>query len=337
MIGRLVVLAMLVWGKAALAAPVPPPPEGFAGGQYIDGRGCVFTRDGAGWAARLDGQGQGLCGFPPSLDTRRTDPDTERVLPLSVAPPPDIETLLMEQLARDLRPGEWSGDPRPAEIRREPEPARAPNPLQTALQDALDMAPALRQASGLSGNLDLCARLGYRPDAEGVAQGSTLGLCPGMRAETMPSALSIGARASAERATPAPTPAPVAVSARPQQAAPARPSAASASAPAPRAPARVAPAPTATAPARPAIAVNGPEMIPPWARYVQIGAYSDDAKADAALHQLAARGYPAGQGRAQGGTAQLRLIMAGPFGDRQSLITALNDLRRNGYPGAVAR
>ena len=29
--------------------------------------------------------------------------------------------------------------------------------------------------------------------------------------------------------------------------------------------------------------------------------------------------------------------MAGPFTDRQSLIAALNDLRANGYPKAVAR
>lgn len=328
MIGRWWVLAMLVWGGAAMASPAPPPPADFAGGQYIDGQGCVFVRDGGEWAARMDGQGQRICGFPPSLDTRRSDPDSERILPLTAVPPPDMETLLMDQLARDLRPGEWSGDARPIETRTEPAPARAPNPLQTALQDALAAAPALRQASGLSGSPDLCARLGYRPDPDGAAQGSTLGLCPGMRAETMPSALTVGARGTMAEATP------VGVAARPRQATPARPAAAAA-ARRMSAPARTAPAPIA-APKAP-VASNGPEMIPPSARYVQIGAYSDEGRATAALRSLAARGYPAGQGRTTGGSSDMRLIMAGPFGDRQSLITALNDLRRNGYPAAVAR
>lgn len=319
MIGRWWVLAMLIWGGTAAAQPVPPPPDGFAGRQYIDAQGCVFTRDGEAWAARMDGQGQAICGFPPSMGVRRTDPDTERVLPLTLAPPPDMETLLLEQLARDLRPGEWSGDPRPAEVRFEPVPARAPNPMQTALQDALAMAPALRQASGLSGSPDLCARLGYRPDPGGAAQGSTLGLCPGMRAEGMASALSAGARSPEPQAMPAaPTP-PAAVAARARPLAPAAP---------------VRRASTAKA-AKPVVAAERPEMIPPSARYVQIGAYADPDKAAAALRSLAAQGYPAGQGRSDG--AALTLIMAGPFGDRQSLITALNDLRRNGYPAAVAR
>ena len=81
MIGHLRVLAMLLLGGAAQAAPTPPPPADFAGTQYIDGNGCVFTRSGTDWTARQDGQGQALCGFPPSLDVRRTDPLTERALP----------------------------------------------------------------------------------------------------------------------------------------------------------------------------------------------------------------------------------------------------------------
>ncbi|WP_231714318.1 hypothetical protein [Paracoccus liaowanqingii] len=52
---------------------------------------------------------------------------------------------------------------------------------------------------------------------------------------------------------------------------------------------------------------------------------------------MAARGYSVGQGRVKGDASPLRLIMAGPFADRRALIVALNDLRRNGYPGAVAR
>ena len=78
-------------------------------------------------------------------------------------------------------------------------------------------------------------------------------------------------------------------------------------------------------------------MIPASARYVQVGAYGDEGNAMIVLRALTARGYPTGQGRATDGTKPLRLIMAGPFTDRQALIAALNDLRANGYPKAVAR
>ena len=78
-------------------------------------------------------------------------------------------------------------------------------------------------------------------------------------------------------------------------------------------------------------------MIPASARYVQVGAYGEEGNAMIVLRALAARGYPTGQGRTTDGTKPLRLIMAGPFTDRQALIAALNDLRANGYPKAVAR
>ena len=330
MIGQLRVLAMLLLGGAAQAAPTPPPPDSFAGAQYIDGNGCVFTRDGAGWTARQDGQGQALCGFPPSLAVRRTDPLTERALPLTQAPPPDVETLLLEQLSRDLRPGEWAADPAPAETRSELAPSRVPDPIQTALQDALTMAPALREASGLSGSPELCARLGYKPDPSGSAQGSTLGLCPGMRATSATAALTPGAAATRSQPEPtvAPSP-PVTRTAAAAQRAPAR----RAAAPAVAAP--VAAKPVATAPRQATAA--GPEMIPASARYVQVGAYGEEGNAMIVLRALAARGYPTGQGRTTDGSKPLRLIMAGPFTDRQALIAALNDLRANGYPKAVAR
>ena len=57
----------------------------------------------------------------------------------------------------------------------------------------------------------------------------------------------------------------------------------------------------------------------------------------AVLRALAARGYPTGQARSRPKSGPMRVIMAGPFADRQALIRALNDLRANGYPGAVAR
>ncbi|TJZ82267.1 SPOR domain-containing protein [Paracoccus hibiscisoli] len=332
MIGQWRVLAMLLLGGAAQAAPVPPPPDGFSGAQYIDGQGCVFTRDGGGWAPRMDGTGQALCGFPPSMDVRRTDPAADRALPLTPPPAPDIETVLMEELSRNLGAGEWNADPRPVDARAEPAPSRRTDPIQTALQDALAAAPAVRDAAGLSGSAELCARLGYRPDPDGTAQGSTLGLCPGMRAEPAIATLTTGVR----------LPVAPAVQPRPSPAVPAKPATARATPPAASATVtrdrRTAPAATPS-PAPAPVPAKAPdvEMIPASARYVQVGAYADDENAMIVLRALAARGYPTGQGRAAGEKGPLRLVMAGPFADRQALIAALNDLRRNGYPRAVAR
>ncbi|TGN42964.1 hypothetical protein E4L95_20870, partial [Paracoccus liaowanqingii] len=204
-------VVVVMMGAAAQAAPSPPPPDGFAGGQYIDASGCVFTRDEADWTARIDGQGRAVCGFPPSLAARRTDPVADRVLPLTEEAPPDVETLLMEQLSRDLRPGEWTADPRPAEVRSDPAPSRRPDPMQTAVEDAMTLTPALREASGLAGSADLCARLGYRPDPEGTRQGLSLGLCPGMRVAP----LTIGTVQVAAESLPAAAPAPAVAVAAP--------------------------------------------------------------------------------------------------------------------------
>lgn len=329
MIGQWRVLAMLLLGGAAQAAPVPPPPDGFTGAQYIDGSGCVFSRAGSGWVARLDGGGQPLCGFPPSMDVRRTDPAADRALPLTQAPPPDVGTVLMEELSRNLGAGEWAADPRPAETRAAPDPSRRVDPLQTAMQDALAAAPAIRDAAGLAGSAELCARLGYRPDPDGSMQGSTLGLCPGMKAEPAIATLTSGLRLPATPVQRSTTKA--ATTAAPRTA-PTPPAARTAVAGDRRTPPPS--GPTAQAAEQPTPSV---EMIPASARYVQVGAYADDENAMIVLRALAARGYPTGQGRRAGDNGPLRIVMAGPFADRQALIAALNDLRRNGYPNAVAR
>ncbi|TJZ93915.1 SPOR domain-containing protein [Paracoccus gahaiensis] len=331
-----IVAVMMTLGAVAQAAPRPPPPDGFSGAQYIDAQGCVFTRDEVGWTPRMDGQGRAICGFPPSMTARRTDPGADRVLPLTEDAPPDVETLLMEQLSRDLRPGEWTADPRPAETRSEPAPSRRLDPVQTALEDAMAVAPALREASGLGGSSDLCARLGYRPDPEGTRQGLSLGLCPGMRVAP----LTIGTvQVVAPDGPPVPLP-PATVAAAPAIPAPpkAAPGPVVRARPIPvAAPARSTAVAKASAPRPAATSTEGPEMIPASARYVQIGAYGDEAAAKAAMQDLSGRGYAVGQGRVKGDASSLRLVMAGPFADRRALIVALNDLRRSGYPAAVAR
>ena len=69
----------MAWAVTGQAAPVPLPPDGFDGAQYIDRTGCVFVRTGAGWAARRDRNGRPICGFPPTLSSRRTDAEGDGV------------------------------------------------------------------------------------------------------------------------------------------------------------------------------------------------------------------------------------------------------------------
>ncbi|MFC0202327.1 SPOR domain-containing protein [Paracoccus rhizosphaerae] len=318
-------LAFMMLGGAASAAPVPPPPQDYQGGQYIDGQGCVFTRAGSDWSARTDGAGQPLCGFPPSLDARRTDPEADRVLPLTrTEVPADPQTLLMEQLSQELRSGEWASDPAAPQQRAAPEPARRPDPMSDVLRDALAAAPSMRAAAGLSASPELCARLGYKAPADADAQSPGLGLCPGMQAGPTMAAI------PAATTEPAPQPK--------RQTAVQTPSAPKHAPTVRQQPAAQAAAVVASRRTQPARKPEaGPEMIPPTARYVQVGAYADGDNAMIVLRALAARGYPTGQARSRAKTGPMRVIMAGPFADRQALIRALNDLRANGYPGAVAR
>ncbi|MBM3606642.1 MAG: hypothetical protein FJX25_18630, partial [Alphaproteobacteria bacterium] len=236
--------------------------------------------------------------------------------------------------------GEWTHDPKPAETRAEPTPSRRPNALQGTLQDAVGVAPALRTASGVQLPPEACERLGYRPAAAGVDPGAlTLGLCPGMSMSpsvaalapvvpAVPSAVRPSPQGKAAGAVPAPRPA-VAPESKPARQVATKPRPAQAPAKTPSASAvRVVPA-KPEAPAR--------EMIPPSARYVQVGAFADGENALIVLRRLSERGYPTGQARARQADKGMRVIMAGPFPDRQKLIEALNDLRANGYPGAVAR
>ncbi len=78
-------------------------------------------------------------------------------------------------------------------------------------------------------------------------------------------------------------------------------------------------------------------MIPANARYVEIGSYADAANAMAALRRLSGLGYRTAQRDQKIGDTVGKAILAGPFADRQALVTALTRLRANGYPRAVAR
>lgn len=95
-------------------------------------------------------------------------------------------------------------------------------------------------------------------------------------------------------------------------------------------------APAATgkpATARPA----GPAMIPAGARYVQLGSFRQAQNADRAAQRLTALGYQALRGRDRVDGREVQFIMAGPFDDRESIVRALDAIRRAGYSDAFPR
>ncbi|RNF35751.1 SPOR domain-containing protein [Paracoccus methylarcula] len=355
-------LFMAALTGAAGATPSPLPPDSFTGEQYIDGRGCVFTRDGHGWTPRLDNRGKAICGFPPSLSARRTDPDTVSVLPPgSPAASPDPEELLLEHLAAGLRQGEFTADPRPPEARLDPAPPADDSKLVAVFGALTRKQDAIRASiAGLSPGSDLCARLGYEPDPDsGPILGGdvTQGLCPGMRAaeplvriitgqrladgnessrqeqhgnETAPIAKGSEAAGPQESGRPAKV---TVVAQRPKSRGDRIEATASVTKRTGDA-SKPKPARTAGAELKPK---SKPELIPASARYVQVGSFPDDDGAHEAIRKLAAMGYPVARGHEQGGEQARQLILAGPFRDRRSLVAALNLLRDMGYANAVAR
>lgn len=372
------VWCVLVLAGAARAAPVPPPPDDFSGSQYIDGTGCVFERQGEDWIARLDSTSQPICGFPPSMSSRRTDPDTPSVLTSDPEEPPaqGIEDMLVEQLASGLRQGEFTADPRPAEIRKDVPARDRPNALQVQLDKQVQNEAKLRAAMVAAGNTtsDLCAQLGYVPDDDPkpfLGGDVTQGLCPGMRAATPAERVLAGERLEATgtavavvpgspaaqpgkaeaaktavaRADPLAVKAPVAAAAggtsksvTTKQVEAAKPAATARADTA----AKVAPASSSSVQAR-RVVKPGPatppmiEMIPASARYVQVGAYTEDENAMIVIRRLSEMGYRTAQSFIRDDNRTFRLVMAGPFKDRQALVAALNQLRKQGYPQAVAR
>lgn len=324
------VLALAV---RAAAAPEPPPPEGFAGTQYIDGSGCVFLREGDDWVPRTDRQGVPVCGFPPTLSQRGLAPEMP-----APAPPPTIEEVLFEKLATGLRDGEFAADPRPIAERQAVAAPAGQSPVERDLQALVSGQDAMRRAMSGGPDKDLCRLLGYEPDPSGApvpGRDVTFGLCPGMRAELPGPIITAGARHDAvalaanapqEQPGPAADREPVAADAG------AKPAATEGTAPSPAKPAAVT-RPAVAAPAAPGRPATAIEMIPASARYVQIGGFTDEADALAVARQLIGIGYEVGLARRQD-QAQL---LVGPFEDRGALVRALNDLRGRGHDKAVAR
>lgn len=78
--------------------PAELPPQGFAGQQYVDSRGCVYIRAGHGgqvnWVSRIDRARKPICGQTPSTaviaEARRELAAPEAVAPARVAAPAPV-------------------------------------------------------------------------------------------------------------------------------------------------------------------------------------------------------------------------------------------------------
>ncbi|WP_199261784.1 SPOR domain-containing protein, partial [Paracoccus binzhouensis] len=200
-------------------------------------------------------------------------------------------------------------------------------------------APALRQgmAGALQPNRRLCELLGYdgAPGAARPGADATQGYCAST-SEADLSRLSF-ARPLGSR--------PAAVAeARAEPSAPVAPPPAPQTAPGPGKAAKPAASRVAVAdrqgtrkarPAdRPADAVG---LIPAGARYVQLGTFGNPDNAERAARRLAGLGYPVLRGRDRVNGRPVQFIMAGPFEDRESIVRALDAIRRAGYRDAFPR
>ncbi|WP_449044548.1 SPOR domain-containing protein [Paracoccus versutus] len=349
----------LLPGLALAQAPRPAeePPADFPARQYIDSRGCVFLRDDlGGWAARLARDGTPICGYPPTLSARgaQGEPKLRALAPAVGRSRAELlEEALSQQVVTNLRPGELASDPRPMEHLPDlgPEP-HSPAPAD-ALRAALAAAPALRQGMGaaLHPNRRLCELLGY-DDGPGTAglDDPTQGYCAGMPKSELSrlsfmrpvgSGAGAGPTASPASETAAETAAGTAVGTARPVPPPAARSAAQKPAPAKPAPvsAPVAKAPEASrgkAPASPA-APPAVGMIPAGARYVQVGTFADPRNAERAAARIAQMGYPLLRGKDQAGGREVQFLVAGPFPDRESIVRALDAIRKAGFRDAFPR
>lgn len=326
--GWIAVLGLVLWPWLAWSQEIP---AGFQGTQFIDASGCVFAREDGRWAARLDRDGEQICGFPPTEIAGSDD----RPAPESVG------QRLQTALAEGLRDGDLAMDRRDLAERKEPVVEPAQTVLQERVAQQVKAVEAVRTAVAAAGprSSPLCGELGYVPTAQPdpiIGTDVTQGLCPGMRAplpeERLVSPPSVRLAEPAKKEVASSVPVPVADRRR-DATQPARPASRR--------------QPAVSSPANPSIVARRPrpdapqkttvEMIPAGARFVQIGAFADEQNATVAIRKLSQLGYRVAQSHVRQDYGQVRVIMAGPFTDRRALIMALNHLRAAGYPKAVAR
>lgn len=352
----LLALTLILAARSAMAAvpaPAELPPEGFTALQFIDSRGCVFERAGDDWVARVDGNGNAFCGYPPSLSVRRGAADAPPGLRPETSPDPAerMSRALTEIVTTQLEEGELVTDPQPQVETPAPAKPAAEAPKSDLVQQigaAIEDAPKVENVlnQGLRSNPRLCELLGYQ-EQDGVEPGfgadPTRGFCntakvdddrlrriarplgatdgapsrPSQRVATLaqPGADRAPARSEVGRAAPAEKPG-------------TKPGAIADAGKA------VAEKPRQDEGAR---ADKDESRIPAGARFVQIGLYTDPAAAKAGIDRLRALGYPVSRGRSTIQGRDHEVILAGPFNSRARVVSALSDIRKKGFASAFAR
>lgn len=345
--GWLLLLAGLLGGLVPVASsaqtsptlrPAEEPPSDFAGSQYIDSHGCVFTRDGKLWAARVGRDGVPVCGYPPTPVGTVIRPQ----LPPALEGMGRIEAELIHAITANLAPGDLVTDPRPSAPAsdRRAQGAQGAQDHSTAsvvthIEGALAATGAIRIAiAGTTApGRRLCESLGLDPSASDRAAlgGATAGLCSPPLPQTpllriaeaeAGAAAAVAALAGAEGASvrtgvtadrDKPLP-------HKDRAVPVKPKAAPVAAATSR----------TTIRQRPPVAHDGQSsaaMIPAQARYLELAGVGGGT--DAALARLHALGLPASRARIAG--SAVPIVLAGPFHSRQSIVSAYDQLIRAGF------
>lgn len=104
---------------------------------------------------------------------------------------------------------------------------------------------------------------------------------------------------------------------------------------------KIVPVPPKSAPvkeaAKQAVKPAPPGIIPAGARYIQFGTYADADNADRAAQVVAQMGYPVMRGKDRVKGKDVQFVLAGPFGDRETIVRALDAIRRAGFKDAYPR
>lgn len=346
--------------------PAEPPPAGFSAAQFIDSAGCVFVRIDGRWKGRVARDGSPVCGYPSTLSARRISPDAPVALSAEPAETPreQMARTLTEAIIPSLNEGELvsakelpgtaaevaatadgpgiesprtapsAGDASgAAEHAADVSPAAGADPL--GIGAAMALAPALAAASNdRVRDRRLCALLGGAPaggKSAALGRSAALGLCNAPAVTQLASAAP--ASAAAAGAAVHDQSGAVAHPARAKAVADIRAARTRKATKATRGPAVSTPAKARTA--RSAQSQGRIEaIIPPGARFVQIGSFADRANVSRNAARLGQMGLPVA---ASQGSDRSTAVLAGPFNDRGELVRAVDRLRRAGYRDAFAR
>lgn len=354
--------------------PAEPPPPDFTGRQYIDSGGCVFLRTEAGWRARLSREGAPICGWPPTLAAHRADvpplpgaepraAQIERLL---------TETIITNLHEGELVAGETLPPVRGAgdSVAGEAPPAAGADADPLGIGRMIATAPDLRrQLVGPARAEHMCKLIGAGDPLGlcGPAE-NQLVLAPRVPAAAAAPKLataepdipptSLAADATAPQIAPRATTLPAAAAAAPQAVPPAATPPAATVAAAQAVPATTSPptpatspptaaSPPATLPASSPATVSRtapgpmgvqpevPLLIPPGARYLEVGAFKDPLDAHRLAQKLVAMGLPVV--RSKPGQTTLSAVMVGPLVGREAMVRMADRLRKAGFARPVAR